>query len=298
MAGGISITQMIDDFENGGDARIVPIPNKQDGYWFTYNENPEGGTCMQIPAGKTDFQPLGVVMDGANGSTFAGKTTGNGCTVWGAGMGVDLNHPGAVGDAAPAPPLALYDASAFTCLVFTAKSMNGNQVLVQLGTPSTISNQEPGGECPGPAAMCDNNYGASITLTASNATPVVNSTSIITATVTSNNQSVPNGTAVEFSTNLGTFTDTGSNRTVKTTTAGVATATLTSAAAGTATVLATVGNTQKSITVTFSAGGGGGTPGPDQVRGRGVLRAVLPRAAARGRRNRSDCLAWSIGRRL
>lgn len=102
--------------------------------------------------------------------------------------------------------------------------------------------------------------GASITLTASNATPVVNSTSIITATVTDNNQPVPNGTAVEFSTNLGTFTDTGSNRTVKTTTAGVATATLTSAAAGTATVLATVGNTQKSITVTFSPSGGGGTP--------------------------------------
>jgi hypothetical protein len=102
--------------------------------------------------------------------------------------------------------------------------------------------------------------GASITLTASNATPVVNSTSIITATVTDNNQSVPNGTAVEFSTNLGTFTDTGSNRTVKTTTAGVATATLTSAAAGTATVLATVGNAQKSITVTFSSSGGGGTP--------------------------------------
>jgi hypothetical protein len=102
--------------------------------------------------------------------------------------------------------------------------------------------------------------GASITLTASNATPVVNSTSIITATVTDNNQPVPNGTAVEFSTNLGTFTDTGSNRTVKITTAGVATATLTSATAGTATVLATVGNTQKSITVTFSASGGGGTP--------------------------------------
>ena len=119
--------------------------------------------------------------------------------------------------------------------------------------PPTTGGGTPGGGVTPPT-------GASITLTASNVTPVVNSTSIITATVTDNNQPVPNGTAVEFSTNLGTFTDTGSNRTVKITTAGVATATLTSAAAGTATVLATVGNTQKSITVTFSAGGGGGTP--------------------------------------
>lgn len=113
--------------------------------------------------------------------------------------------------------------------------------------------------------------GASITLTASNATPLLNSTSIITATVTDNNQPVPNGTAVEFSTNLGTFTDTGTTRTVKTTTAGAASATLTSAAAGTATVLAIVGNASKSITVTFSSEGG-----PEQPGGKPTITSVSP----------------------
>ncbi len=93
---------------------------------------------------------------------------------------------------------------------------------------------------------------ATITLTASNTNPVVNSTSVITATVTQNNQNVPNGTAVQFSTNLGIFTDTAATTTLKTTTNGVATATLTSASSGTATVTAVVNNVSKSITVAFS----------------------------------------------
>src|SRR5581483_2036330 len=89
--------------------------------------------------------------------------------------------------------------------------------------------------------------------TASNSNPVVNSTSVITATVTQSGQNVPNGTAVQFTTNLGTFTDSGNAAVLKTTTNGVATATLTSGAAGTATVTATVNNASKTITVTFSA---------------------------------------------
>ena len=93
---------------------------------------------------------------------------------------------------------------------------------------------------------------ANIVLTVSNANPLVNSNVVITATVTQNNQPVPNGTAVQFITSLGTFTDTGGTSTVRTTTNGVATATLTSASAGTATVTATVNNASKQIQVTFS----------------------------------------------
>ena len=50
--------------------------------------------------------------------------------------------------------------------------------------------------------------GLNVALSASNSDPLVDSTVVITATVTQNNQVVPNGTAVEFSTNRGTFTDT------------------------------------------------------------------------------------------
>lgn len=95
---------------------------------------------------------------------------------------------------------------------------------------------------------------ANINLTVSNATPQVNSTSIITATVTnSSNQPVANGTAVEFDTNLGTFTEGNAQSVIRTTTNGVATVTLTSAVVGTATVSAIVANVKKTTTVTFSS---------------------------------------------
>src|SRR5712691_9549574 len=72
--------------------------------------------------------------------------------------------------------------------------------------------------------------GATLTLTVSNASPLVNSRSVITATVTQNNAPVANGTAVEFTVNdPGKFEDTGTNATIRTTTNGVATASLTSA---------------------------------------------------------------------
>lgn len=95
--------------------------------------------------------------------------------------------------------------------------------------------------------------GATITLTVSNASPLVNSTSVVTATVTANGNPVPNGTAVEFDTTLGQWSDTASAVTIRTTTNGVATATLTSPSAGTAKVTAIVNNVSKTINIVFQA---------------------------------------------
>src|SRR5215210_954375 len=94
--------------------------------------------------------------------------------------------------------------------------------------------------------------GATLVLTVSNANPLIDSVSTITATVTQNGQPVPNGTAVEFITNLGVFTDTQDVRTIRTTTNGVASAVLTSADPGVATVSATVNNVTRTTTITFS----------------------------------------------
>ncbi len=99
--------------------------------------------------------------------------------------------------------------------------------------------------------------GATITLTVSNANPLVNSTSVITATVSQNNNPVPNGTAVEFQTAgaggapFGVWQDTGLATTIRTTTNGVATATLTSGTPGTAVVTAIVNNVTRQTTVVF-----------------------------------------------
>ena len=94
--------------------------------------------------------------------------------------------------------------------------------------------------------------GANVVVTVSNPTPLVDSVSTITATVTQNGQPVANGTAVEFNTNLGTFTDTSDTRTIRTTTNGVTSAILTSPEAGVATVSVTVNNVTKNVTITFS----------------------------------------------
>ncbi len=96
--------------------------------------------------------------------------------------------------------------------------------------------------------------GATVTLTVSNSTPVVDSSSVITATVTQGGTTVPNGTAVEFQTDAGSFVQ-GANPAVltviKTTTNGVAQITIFSSTAVTATITATVNNVTKSTSVRF-----------------------------------------------
>ena len=102
--------------------------------------------------------------------------------------------------------------------------------------------------------------GTTLSLAVSNASPLINSTSVVTATVTVNGAPAPNGTAVEFISDLGTFTEVSDVKVVRTTTSGAATATLTSPGAGKATVTATVNNVSKSIVVTFGTTPSGPPP--------------------------------------
>lgn len=89
-----------------------------------------------------------------------------------------------------------------------------------------------------------------MTLTASNASPVVDSTSVITATVTLNGSPAPDGTAVEFVSSGGAIDGEGTSI-IKTTTNGVASVTLTATVAGAVTVNAVVANVSRSVIVTF-----------------------------------------------
>lgn len=90
-----------------------------------------------------------------------------------------------------------------------------------------------------------------INLTASNANPLVDSSVVITATVTQDGQPVPNGTAVEFQSTGGGLDGSTATSLIKTTTNGVATVTLTAAVAGTVTVQATIGNVSRQVSVAF-----------------------------------------------
>ncbi|HEV8434479.1 MAG TPA: IPT/TIG domain-containing protein [Thermoanaerobaculia bacterium] len=135
---------------------------------------------------------------------------------------------------------------AVAALVLVFAGCKGESPTSPTTNPPTTTIGGGGGGTPPPTT-------ATITLAVSNPTPQVNSSSIITATVTdANNQPAANGTAVEFDTNLGTFTEANAQTVIRTTTNGVATVTLTSALAGTATVSAIVANVKKTATVTFS----------------------------------------------
>lgn len=102
----------------------------------------------------------------------------------------------------------------------------------------------PGGGTPPPT-------GATLVLTASNADPLVDSTVVFTATVTQDGKPVPNGTAVEFSSNGGGLDGTSATSILKTTTNGVATVTLTSSIAKTIRVRAAINNVAQTVDVTF-----------------------------------------------
>lgn len=112
--------------------------------------------------------------------------------------------------------------------------------------PGTGNPTTPGGGITPPTS-------ASIVLTVSNATPLINSTSVVTAVVTQGGANVPDGTAVEFETTLGTFDETSSRTALRTTTNGRATATLSSPSPGEAIVRAFVGSSTATTTVTFSS---------------------------------------------
>jgi len=104
--------------------------------------------------------------------------------------------------------------------------------------------------------------GAAVTLSVSTATPAVGSASTITATVTINGQPAPDGTAVEFSTDVGSFclvvtgcTEPTTNpvrSALRTTVGGKTNIVLTSASATTATVQAVVNNVIQKTTIKFS----------------------------------------------
>ena len=106
-----------------------------------------------------------------------------------------------------------------------------------------------GGGGPGPNPPPQSTV--SLALAASNVSPLVDSTVVMTATVTQNGQPVPNGTAVEFSVNGGGLDGTSATSLIKTTTNGVATVSLTSSVAKTVRVRAAINNVAQTVDVTF-----------------------------------------------
>jgi hypothetical protein len=144
-------SDLIDDLEDGDDA--INETNGRMGGWYTFNDESTTGT--QTPPSSGFMTATG----GADGSAFAAATSGHGFTVWGAGMGFDLNNPEAVGMTGPRAP---YDASRFAGIVFKAK---GNvPVTVSLEVVG-VTPTDRGGTCVPSMTMgeeCDDLHGTLI----------------------------------------------------------------------------------------------------------------------------------------
>jgi hypothetical protein len=144
---------VLDDLEDGNDN--IPMVAGRHGFWYTFNDESVGGT--QTPAGNAAFK---VTAGGPEGSNFCARTTGNGFTLWGAGMGFDLNA-GATDNA----PKGSIDASAHTGISFMAK---GNQPILFIVQTSGVLPTDQGGTCvPSMVAgeECEDAHGKSIALT-------------------------------------------------------------------------------------------------------------------------------------
>ncbi len=148
--GDILPENLIDDLEDG-DSQLLARGGRA-GSWYTYNDQTVSG--QQTPAMGSPFMPS---PGGAQSSAFAANTSGMGFTVWGAGMGFDLNSQMSVKHT--------YDASAFHGIEFKAKGSGPVRAAVMI---AGVISSDVGGACtPSTVAGqgCDDGHGSVLFLT-------------------------------------------------------------------------------------------------------------------------------------
>ena len=141
---------MIDDLDDGDPALLKR--GGRIGSWYTYNDMTATGE--QTPAMGEPFMPA---PGGAGGSPYAANTHGTGFTVWGSGMGFDLNNQMNV--------KAVYSAAAFTGIAFKAKGSGPVRAAVMI---AGVISSEVGGQCvpgAGTTDKCDDGHGSLLFLT-------------------------------------------------------------------------------------------------------------------------------------
>jgi hypothetical protein len=146
---------LIDDMEHA-DGSILSNCNRV-GFWFTFNDATASAT--QTPAQGANFLPSLIPNGGRGSSLHAAHTSGSGFTVWGAGMGFDLNDQGG------SSTKQTYDASSFTGFTFWVMAGQGGATSVRFNVPTKAT--DPAGNICTPAAKCNDHFGTTVNLTTS-----------------------------------------------------------------------------------------------------------------------------------
>jgi hypothetical protein len=156
----------ISDFEDLAAATVVMSGTPaRNGYWYTYNDdNPAGtdATCVQNPKSGPQYMaanagamppswvpeaPDTQAPSGVTGGAFALHVTWQGCTVWGAGIGADLNQPVMDGGTYTGKKVA-YNVGAFQGITFWARATAGSDTALRIKIPmSDETKVEDGGDC-------------------------------------------------------------------------------------------------------------------------------------------------------
>src|SRR5262249_39465772 len=108
------------------------------------------------PIAMSPFMPSAIPNGGRSGSMHAAHMSGKGFTTWGAGMGLDLNHPGG-------GTRASLDASKYKGVTFWAMAGAGATTSLRVNFPDKDTDPS-GGTC---GTKCQDHFGAVLTLSSS-----------------------------------------------------------------------------------------------------------------------------------
>jgi len=153
---------LVDDMLGMGGA-IIACGGRM-GYWYTYDDGTAGATLTPtagMPFTFTAISGTGPAGGGPDGgpATMAAMMSGMGFTVYGAGMGFDLNSAGG------AAAKGSYNASAYSGISFWAMGSAGG--VVRFNVPDKDTDPS-GGVCSGTGAnQCTDDHGHTLTLTTS-----------------------------------------------------------------------------------------------------------------------------------
>jgi len=173
--------RLLSDFEDLAGATVVRAGTPpRNGHWYTYNDdNPKGtdATCIQVPppgpqvapnppatyVGEAPPTALLITVGQAGPSVLALHAKWSGCSVWGAGIGADINTPVMPDGEVYLGPKVPYDVSGYSGITFFAMSAPGSAAYLRVKLPMRATTRiQDGGTCDESvvgAGKCDDDWG-------------------------------------------------------------------------------------------------------------------------------------------
>ena len=164
----------LSDFEDLAQATIVREGTPpRNGYWYPYNDGSD--TCSQRPNPGPGGDPLGSYVGEAPSTPSPGPSGSmalhaqwTGCTIWGAGIGADINVPLSPDGGVYYGPKLAYDISKYTGVTFGAMATPNSDVHLRVKFPMLAETAiQDGGICSDTTVnKCGDSYGEPFSLPA------------------------------------------------------------------------------------------------------------------------------------